>query len=192
MNSKCLLGSDEIKPKEVKNIEVNSVNINNTSLENESNFNKNNNNNNLNKNNNEEIDNDNLDKEKIYVIINKKTEKLMNSKKKTDLIQCALEYNCYLIENLIKEKNNISKIENDTALDRLYQNLNVLSESFELYENKHKLICNNGKNNIIIKDKNNKNNKDNKDINKNNEEQINNIDRIYSNSITNIKMELPL
>ena len=28
----------------------------------------------------------------------------MNSKNKTDLIQCALEYNSYLIENIIKEK----------------------------------------------------------------------------------------
>ena len=47
---------------------------------------------------------------KIYVIINRNTEKLLESQKKTDLIQCALEYNNYLIENLIKEKNNIKNI----------------------------------------------------------------------------------
>ena len=143
----------------------------------------------INKNINEKINNDNLNKEKIYVIINKNTEKLMNSKRKTDLIQCALEYNSYLIENLIKEKNNITQIENDVALNRLYDNLNVLSESFELYEKRYKLININGKINNSIKDS----NKNNKDINKNHEDQnINNIDRIYNNSITNIKMELPL
>ena len=189
MNSKDILENDEMKSKEIKTIEVDSININNVSIENESNFNKNNNNLNINKNINDKMNNDNLNKEKIYVIINKNTEKLMNSNKKTDLIQCALEYNSYLIENLIKEKNNITQLEYDSALNRLYQNLNVLTESFELYENKHKLITINEKNNNV-KDNNNKNKKD---LNKKNEEtNINNIDRIYSNSITNIKMELPL
>ena len=73
-------------------------------------------------------------------------------------------------------------------MNRLYENLNVLTESFELYENKYKLINYNGKN--YSKDNNDKNNKE---INKNNEEQyISDTDRLYKNSITNIKMELPL
>ena len=125
------------------------------------------------------------DNDKIFVVINKNTEKFMNSKNKTDLIQCALEYNSYLIENLIKEKNNISELEYETALKRLYHNLSVLSESFELYENKFKLINN--------KESNNK--KDNNDKKNKNNEDKNNIDdsiRVYSNSITNIEMELPL
>ena len=110
----------------------------------------------------------------------------MNSKNKTDLIQCALEYNSYLIENLIKEKDNISELEYDTALNRLYHNLCVLSESFESFENKFKLINN--------KEINNKKEHNNDKKNKNNED-TNNIDdsiRVYSNSITNIEMELPL
>ena len=108
------------------------------------------------------------DDDKIFVVINKNTEKFMNSKNKTDLIQCALEYNSYLIENLIKEKDKLNQLEYNTALDRLYDNLSILTENFELYENKYKLI--------------NPKVKDNKD------DSI----RVYSNSITNIKMELPL
>ena len=135
----------------------------------------------------QEIDNEEEINEsnKIYVIINKNTEKLLESQKKTDLIQCALEYNDYLIENLIKEKNNITSIEYNTALNRLYQNLNVLSNNFESFEEKYKLISN--------KDNNadNKNKTDTQITNKNNEV-CNVADRLYSNSITNIGVELPL
>ena len=108
----------------------------------------------------------------------------MDSKKKSDLIQCALEYNSYLIENLIKEKDNLNQFEYDTALNRLYSNLSILTENFELYEDKYKLID--------IKNRDNKENdrNGNKNIIENNN--INNIDRIYCNSITNIEMELPL
>ena len=194
MNSKDILENKEMKSKEIKNIEVDSININNTSIEKKSNINKNINNLNINKNKfNEQmdIDNDEINKEKIYVIINKNTEKLMESKRKTDLIQCALEYNSYLIQNLIKEKDNLTQLENDAALNRLYQNLSILSESFELYENKYRLINSNSKNNNS-KDNSSRNNKEINN-NKNNEKQnINNFDRLYSNSITNIKMELPL
>ena len=132
-------------------------------------------------NNEEEINESN----KIFVIINKTTEKLLESQKKSDLIQCALEYNDYLIENLIKEKNNITSIEYNSALNRLYQNLNVLSNNFESFEEKYKLISN--------KDDNidNKNKTETKVINKNIEE-CNDNERLYSNSITNIGVELPL
>ena len=123
-------------------------------------------------------------KDKIFVLINKNTEKLMDSKNKTDLIQCALEYNSYLIENLIKEKDNLNKLEYDTALNRLYNNLSILTENFESYEDKYKLI------DTKIKDNKDLNKNGNKNMNGNNE--INNIDRIYCNSITNIEMELPL
>ena len=135
----------------------------------------------------QEIDNEEEINEsnKIYVIINKNTEKLLESQKKTDLIQCALEYNDYLIENLIKEKNNITSIEYNTALNRLYQNLNVLSNNFESFEEKYKLISN--KDNNID----NKNKTEIKVRNKNDEIR-NETDRLYSNSITNIGVELPL
>ena len=138
-----------------------------------------------------EVESDNVkypsdkdNKDKIFVLINKNTEKLMDSKNKTDLIQCALEYNSYLIENLIKEKDNLNKLEYDTALNRLYNNLNILTENFESYEDKYKLI------DTKIKDNKDLNKNGNKNMNGNNE--INNIDRIYCNSITNIEMELPL
>ena len=158
MSSKLSSQDKSEKIQEIKSIEVDSDNTNNSS--------ENNNNN------------------KIFVLINKNTEKLMDSKNKTDLIQCALEYNSYLIENLIKEKDKLNKLEYDAALDRLYNNLSILTENFELYEDKYKII------NIKTKD--------NKDINKNNKnnnsnsDDINNTDRIYCNSITNIEMELPL
>ena len=138
-----------------------------------------------------EVESDNLDystskneKEEIFVLINKNTEKLMDSKNKTDLIQCALEYNSFLIENLIKEKDNLDKLEYDTALNRLYNNLSILTENFESYEDKYRLI------DTKIKDNKELNKSGNKNINENND--INNIDRIYCNSITNIEMELPL
>ena len=146
------------KIQEIKSIEVESDNVNNSSEKN--------------------------DKNEIFVLINKNTEQLMESKNKTDLIQCALEYNSYLIENLIKEKDNLNQLEYNTALNRLYKNLSILTENFELYEDKYKLI------NIKNKENQDVNKNGNKNVNGNNE--INNIDRIYCNSITNIEMELPL
>ena len=157
MTSKISNQNKPGKIEEIKSIEVESDNTNNSS--------------------------ENNDNNKIFVLINKNTEKLMDSKNKTDLIQCALEYNSYLIENLIKEKDKLNKLEYDAALDRLYNNLSILTESFESYEDKYRII------NIKTKD--------NKDLNKNNKnmngnKEINDTDRIYCNSITNIEMELPL
>ena len=158
MNSKNNSQIKSSKIKETKPMEVESININNSPQNN--------------------------NQDEIFVLINKNTEKLMDSKKKSDLIQCALEYNSYVIENLIKEKDNLNQFEYDTALNRLYSNLSILTENFELYEDKYKLID--------IKNRDNKENdrNGNKNIIENNN--INNIDRIYCNSITNIEMELPL
>ena len=158
MNSKNSSIIKSSKVQEIKSIEVETDNVNYPS------------------------DKDN--KDKIFVLINKNTEKLMDSRNKTDLIQCALEYNSFLIENLIKEKDNLNKLEYDTALNRLYNNLSILTENFESYEDKYKLI------DTKIKDNKDLNKNGNKNMNGNNE--INNIDRIYCNSITNIEMELPL
>ena len=158
MNSKNTLQNKSPQFQEIKSIEVESDKTNDSSENNANN--------------------------KIFVIINKNTEKLMESKNKTDLIQCALEYNSYLIENLIKEKDKLNQLEYNTALDRLYDNLSILTENFELYEDKYKLI------NPKVKDNKDINKNANKNINKNND--INNTDRIYCNSITNIEMELPL
>ena len=158
MNSKNTLQNKSPQFQEIKSIEVESDKTNDSSENNANN--------------------------KIFVIINKNTEKLMDSKNKTDLIQCALEYNSYLIENLIKEKDKLNQLEYNTALDRLYDNLSILTENFELYENKYKLI------NPKVKDNKDINKNANKNINKNSD--INNTDRIYCNSITNIEMELPL
>ena len=158
MNSKNTLQNKSPQFQEIKSIEVESDKTNDSSENNANN--------------------------KIFVIINKNTEKLMESKNKTDLIQCALEYNSYLIENLIKEKDKLNQLEYNTALDRLYDNLSILTENFELYEDKYKLI------NPKVKDNKDSSKNTNKNMNKNND--INNTDRIYCNSITNIEMELPL
>ena len=176
MNPKTNSQVFQSKIQEIKSIEVKSDNTHNSNKK-ELNSNK-------------EINEikENNNQEKIYVIINKNTEKLMDSKKKTDLIQCALEYNSYLIENLIKEKDNLNKIQYDCALNRLYDNLKILTQSFESYEDKYKLINTKSKENKENKDinkKNDKNGNEDGDIN-------NNTDRIYCNSITNIEMELPL
>ena len=97
----------------------------------------------------------------------------------------------YLSQGLIDEKKdkknfdrNLDKLEYDTALNRLYNNLSILTENFESYEDKYRLI------DTKIKDNKELNKNGNKNINENND--INNIDRIYCNSITNIEMELPL
>ena len=176
MNPKTNSQEFQSKIQEIKSIEVKSDNAHNSNKK-ELNSNK-------------EINEikENNNQEKIFVIINKNTEKLMDSKNKTDLIQCALEYNSYLIENLIKEKDNLNKIQYDCALNRLYDNLKILTQSFESYEDKYKLINTKSKENKENKDinkKNNKNGNEDGDIN-------NNTDRIYCNSITNIEMELPL
>ena len=158
MNSKTLSQVKSSNVQEIKSIEVESDNLNYSQTKNE--------------------------KDEIYVLINKNTEKLMDSRNKTDLIQCALEYNSFLIENLIKEKDNLDKLEYDTALNRLYNNLSILTENFESYEDKYKLI------DTKIKENKESNKNGNKNTNGNND--INNIDRIYCNSITNIEMKLPL
>ena len=158
MTSKISSQNKSKKVQEIKSIEVESDNTNNSS--------------------------ENSDINKIFVLINKNTEKLMNSTNKTDLIQCALEYNSYLIQNLIKEKDKLNKLEYDAALNRLYNNLSILTENFETYEDKYRII------NIKKKENKETNKNSNKNVNDNND--INNTDRIYCNSITNIEMELPL
>ena len=158
MTSKISTQNKSEKVQEMKSIEVESDNTNNSS--------------------------ENSDINKIFVLINKNTEKLMNSTNKTDLIQCALEYNSYLIQNLIKEKDKLNKLEYDAALNRLYNNLSILTENFETYEDKYRII------NIKKKENKETNKNSNKNVNDNND--INNTDRIYCNSITNIEMELPL
>ena len=182
MESRNALNDNFSKSKEIKNVEIKEEKINNINNLNTNKIN----NKNQNKYSNEEMTGYNDDE--ISVVINKNTEIFMNSKNKTDLIQCALEYNSYLIENLIKEKDNISQLEYETSLNRLYHNLSVLSESFELYENKFKLI----NNKISNKTKENDNDNNRKNIEDKNINDLDDMTRIYSNTITNIKMELPL
>ena len=52
------------------------------------------------------------------------------------MIQCALEYNNYLINNLIKEKNNINNDEYNAALSKLFNNLNILSKHCDKFREK--------------------------------------------------------
>ena len=79
---------------------------------------------------------DKLKEEILTVIINDSTKNYMKSNKTTDLIQCALEYNNYLINNLIKEKNNINNDEYDAALSKLFNNLNILSKHCDKFREK--------------------------------------------------------
>jgi hypothetical protein len=80
---------------------------------------------------------DNIKEEFLTVIINDTTKNYMKSNKTTDLIQCALEYNNYLIKNLIKEKNNINNNEYEAALNKLFNNLKILSKHCDKFKEKY-------------------------------------------------------
>ena len=69
----------------------------------------------------------------LFIILNKKTNNLLKSTKNEDLVQCALEYNDYLIENLSRERGSLSVEEYDFAVGRLYDNLSLLCKSYDCF-----------------------------------------------------------
>lgn len=66
-----------------------------------------------------------MEKRKLFVILNENTKQYLHSKSNKDIVQCSLEYNSVLIQNLIKNKEQLSEAEYSSALSRLYDNLKV-------------------------------------------------------------------
>ena len=75
----------------------------------------------------------------LSVIINENTNKFLNSSKNSDIIQCALEYNNFLINyiNNNKQKMTIAAFEEFT--DKLYDNLSLLTNHCDNFRKKFKL-----------------------------------------------------
>lgn len=77
--------------------------------------------------------------EEIHILINSDSIKNQESLKNSEIIQSALEYNSYLINKVIENKNNITQREYDAALERLYNNLSTLTKNVDSYLIKYPL-----------------------------------------------------
>jgi hypothetical protein len=120
----------------------------------------------------------------LHILINEENQKFLTSNNKSDLIQCGLDYNNYLIENIINKKDEMNSYEYDSALNKLWDNLSVLAKHCDKYMEKFNLVD--------IPKNNNKNIQEelNKKIKKKNLTQKDINQRIFSNSFTNLTFEL--
>ena len=75
----------------------------------------------------------------LSIIINENTNKFLNSSKNSDIIQCALEYNNYLINYIINNKHQMTIAAYDDLTDKLYDNLSILSNHCDSFKKKFKL-----------------------------------------------------
>ena len=62
------------------------------------------------------------------------------SNKNNDIIQCALEYNYFLIKSTIENRKNITQNEYNAVMDRLYNNLQILSNHCDNFYKKISII----------------------------------------------------
>ena len=119
----------------------------------------------------------------LHILINEKNQKFLSTNKKSDLIQCGLDYNNYLIENIIKRKDEMNNFEYESALNKLWDNLSILAKHCDKYMEKFNLID-------IPKS----NNKNQDDLNKKNKKKISNQkdmnQRIFTNSFTDLSFEI--
>ena len=132
------------------------------------------------------MDNEEI-KEKNYqdlrILINEDNKKIITSNNKSDLIQSALDYNNYLIQDIINKKDEMNNKEYELALNKLWDNLSVLAKHCDNYMEKFNLV-DIPKNNIKNQEDINKKNKK-KNINQNNMNQ-----RIFTNSFTDLSFEI--
>ena len=75
----------------------------------------------------------------LSIIINENTNKFLNSSKNSDIIQCALEYNNYLINYIINNKHQMTIDAYEDFTDKLYDNLSLLSNHCDNFKKKFKL-----------------------------------------------------
>ena len=75
----------------------------------------------------------------LSIIINENTNKFLNSSKNSDIIQCALEYNNYLINYIINNKHQMTIDAYEDFTDKLYDNLSLLSNHCDNFKKNFKL-----------------------------------------------------
>ena len=75
----------------------------------------------------------------LSIIINENTNKFLNSSKNSDIIQCALEYNNYLINYINNNKHKMTIAAFEKFTDKLYDNLSLLSNHCDNFKKKFKL-----------------------------------------------------
>ena len=65
------------------------------------------------------------------MLINEFTKSFSSNRDKADIIQCALEYNYFLIKELVENKQGYSKSEFDHTLILLWENLKKLAKNVD-------------------------------------------------------------
>ena len=75
----------------------------------------------------------------VNILINKYTKKIANSIVPSDIIQCALEYNNYLIKKLNESRTSLSNEEYDNSLIILWENLKKLSQNCDYFTSNYNL-----------------------------------------------------
>ena len=96
----------------------------------------------------------------LSIIINENTNKFLNSSKNSDIIQCALEYNNYLINYINNNKHKMTIAAFEKFTDKLYDNLFLLTNHCDNFRKKYKL-CKEGENSTHKNQSNEMKNKEN-------------------------------
>ena len=96
----------------------------------------------------------------LSIIINENTNKFLNSSKNSDIIQCALEYNNYLINYINNNKHKMTIAAFEKFTDKLYDNLSLLANHCDNFRKKYKL-CKEGENSTHKNQSNEMKNKEN-------------------------------
>ena len=87
----------------------------------------------------------------LSIIINENTNKFLNSSKNSDIIQCALEYNNYLINYIINNKHQMTIDAYEDFTDKLYDNLSLLSNHCDNFKKKFKKLKLTGSRKMLLK-----------------------------------------
>ena len=96
----------------------------------------------------------------LPIIINENTTKFLNSSKNSDIIQCALEYNNYLINYINNNKHKMTIAALEKFTDKLYDNFSLLTNHCDNFRKKYKL-CKEGENSTHKNQSNEMKNKEN-------------------------------
>ena len=96
----------------------------------------------------------------LSIIINENTNKFLNSSKNSDIIQCALEYNNYLINYINNNKHKMTIAAFEKFTDKLHDNLSLLTNHCDNFRKKYKL-CKEGENSTHKNQSNEMKNKEN-------------------------------
>jgi hypothetical protein len=78
----------------------------------------------------------------VNIIVNKFTNFFSNSSLTSDVIQSSLEYNNYLIKNMIDNENQLNKLEFETCSNILWENLKKLTKNVDTHLKTNSLVNN--------------------------------------------------